>query len=82
MGVDVAAKTEIYRLIGRLVERGAAILILSADLDELVGICDRVAVMYRGRIVSEHRAGDTSADDLLHAALTGDDRRPETAHAA
>ena len=82
VGVDVAAKTEIYRLIGRLAERGAAILILSADLDELVGICDRVAVMYRGRIVTEQRAADTSADELLHAALTGGDPRPETAHAA
>lgn len=82
VGVDVAAKTEIYRLIGRLAERGAAILILSADLDELVGICDRVAVMYRGRIVTEQRAADTSADELLRAALTGVDPRPETAHAA
>ncbi len=82
VGVDVAAKTEIYRLIGRLAERGAAILILSADLEELVGICDRVAVMFRGRIVSEHRAAETSADDLLHAALTGNDRGPEAADAA
>lgn len=79
VGVDVAAKAEIYRLIGRLAERGAAILVVSADLDELLGIADRILVMYRGTIVSEQAAGDTSTDRLLNAALTGSG---EMAHVA
>ena len=73
VGVDVAAKAEIYRLIAQLAERGAGVLMLSADLDELLGACDRVMVMYRGVVVSEHRAAETTAEQLLNAALTGTD---------
>ena len=82
VGVDVAAKTDIYRLIGRLAERGAAILILSADLDELIGIADRVLVLHRGAVVAEERAADTSPDRLLSAALTGTVTSREVPHVA
>ncbi len=81
VGVDVAAKVDIYRLIGRLAERGAAVLVLSTDLDELLGVCDRVLVMFRGRIVSEHRAAETGPDRLLDAALTGRGTAGEPARA-
>ena len=82
VGVDVAAKTDIYRVIGRLAERGAAILILSADLDELIGIADRILVFHRGAVVAEERAFDTSPDRLLDAALTGTAAAREVAHVA
>ena len=80
VGVDVAAKAEIYRLIADLAEGGAAVLLLSADLDELLGVCDRVLVMFRGSIVSEHPAAGTTADVLLNATLTG--AREPSSHAA
>src|SRR5437879_12904216 len=49
-GVDVGSKAEIYRLIGELAQQGAAILFISSYLPELLGICDSLAVMARGRL--------------------------------
>jgi len=70
VGVDVGAKVEIYRLIGRLVEEGAAVLVLSSDLPELLGISDRILVLHRGEIAGEFRAGEADSDQLL-ACATG-----------
>ncbi|MCU1718340.1 sugar ABC transporter ATP-binding protein [Pseudomonas sp. 5P_3.1_Bac2] len=70
VGVDVGAKVEIYRLIARLVADGAAVLVLSADLPELLGISDRILVLYRGEIAGEFRPGTCDADQLL-ACATG-----------
>jgi ribose transport system ATP-binding protein len=70
VAVDVAAKVEIYRLLGELATRGAAILILSSDLMELCGICDSILVMYRGRITRRLSPAETTADEIL-AAATG-----------
>jgi ribose transport system ATP-binding protein len=80
-GVDVGAKVEIYRLIGELAERGAGVLVLSTDLLELLGICDRIFVMYRGRITREFAAADTNSDELLSCATGADliDRSPKVA---
>src|SRR5262249_16155188 len=52
-GVDVAARSEIYREINRLAESGAAVVMVSSDLPELLGMADRILVMRRGRIVAE-----------------------------
>ena len=49
-GIDVGSKAEIYRLIGELAARGKAVLLCSSYLPELLGVCDRVAVMHRGRL--------------------------------
>jgi ribose transport system ATP-binding protein len=70
VGVDIGAKVEIYRLIGRLVEEGAAVLVLSSDLPELLGICDRILVLHRGEIAGEFLAGEADSDQLL-ACATG-----------
>lgn len=72
VGVDIGSKVEIYRLIGELAEQGAGILTLSADLLELLGICDRILVMYRGRIAREFSAAASNSDELL-ASATGAD---------
>jgi ribose transport system ATP-binding protein len=68
VAIDVAAKVEIYRLLGDLAKRGAAILILSSDLLELQGICDRILVMYRGRIVRQLGSHETTPEAILAAA--------------
>jgi ribose transport system ATP-binding protein len=73
VAVDVAAKVEIYRLLGDLAAKGAAVLILSSDLLELQGICDRILVMYRGRIVRSLLPHETTAGEIL-AAATGAER--------
>ncbi|OCC03941.1 sugar ABC transporter [Labrys sp. WJW] len=82
VGVDVAAKAEIYRLIAELAEEGAGVLLLSADLDELLGVCDRVLVMHRGGVVGTYETAATSSDQLLAAALTGVGPGEGASHAA
>ncbi len=68
VGVDIAAKVEIYTLIGELASRGAGIIVLSSDLPELVGITDRVLVMFRGRITREFITSKTTPDEILTEA--------------
>jgi ribose transport system ATP-binding protein len=65
VGVDVGAKAEIYALLRRLAGEGAGILLLSSDLDEIVGLSDRVVVMFRGRVVVDRPARDLTADAVL-----------------
>jgi ribose transport system ATP-binding protein len=52
-GVDVGAKSEIYRIIDELAQAGIAIVVISSDLPEIIGIADRVLVMREGRIAGE-----------------------------
>jgi ribose transport system ATP-binding protein len=69
-GVDVAARTEIYRAVNKLVEAGAAVVMVSSDLPELLGMSDRILVMRRGRLVAEVDARHTSQEEILkHAAV-------------
>jgi ABC-type sugar transport system ATPase subunit len=74
-GVDVGAKREIYRLIRELADAGRTVLFRSTELPELVGLADRILVLYRGRLAVEAAAGDLDDHDLLHAINTG--RSPE-----
>jgi ribose transport system ATP-binding protein len=68
VAVDVGAKVEIYNLLNRLAGEGAAILLLSSDLLELVGVCDRVLVVYRGSLVGEYSGAGLNSDTLLAAS--------------
>ncbi len=68
-GIDVGTKQEIYRLLRDLAEAGAAILFYSTDYEELIGCCDRVAVMYDGRIVNELRGDDITEHNIISSAL-------------
>ncbi|MGS0894302.1 sugar ABC transporter ATP-binding protein [Burkholderia stagnalis] len=65
VGVDIGAKAEIYRLLDRLARDGAAVLLFSSDLIELLDVADRVLVMARGRIVREVDTRDATRQDLL-----------------
>ncbi|MDR3438135.1 sugar ABC transporter ATP-binding protein [Telmatospirillum sp.] len=56
-GIDIGAKQEIYRLIDQLAERGVGVLVISSELPEIIGICDRVLVMREGRIEGEVGGG-------------------------
>ncbi|MFN0112849.1 MAG: sugar ABC transporter ATP-binding protein [Blastocatellia bacterium] len=69
-GVDVAARSEIYREINELAEAGAAVVMVSSDLPELLGMADRILVMRRGRLVAELNARQTTQEEVLkHAAV-------------
>jgi ribose transport system ATP-binding protein len=68
-GIDVGTKQELYRLMRELADRGAAILFYSTDYDELIGCCDRVAVMYDGRIVRELAGAEITEQAIVASAL-------------
>ena len=70
-GIDVGAKVEIYGLINELVDRGAAVLIISSELEELIGLCDRILVMNRGEIRDELRRAEFNRERILRSALNG-----------
>ena len=68
-GIDVGTKQEIYRLLRELADRGAAILFYSTDYDELIGCCDRVAVMYDGAVVRELEGAAITEQAIVASAL-------------
>ncbi|KGS03487.1 ABC transporter family protein [Burkholderia sp. ABCPW 111] len=65
VGVDVDAKAQIYRLIDELARSGAAVLLFSSDLTELLDVTDRVYVMARGEIVAARASAQTTTQDVL-----------------
>lgn len=72
-GVDVHAKVDIYRIVSDLASQGVGILIISSEVRELLGICDTIMVMYRGRIVERFAAGapETTPQNILLAIEGG-----------
>ncbi len=72
-GVDIGATKTIHRLLWLQRTRGAAILVISEDLDELIAVCDRIAVIYEGRIAGEVDPRIASRDDI-GLLMTGGDR--------
>jgi ribose transport system ATP-binding protein len=68
-GVDVATKAELYRLICDLAKGGLGVLVVSSELEELVGICSRILVMREGLIVAEVAGGAATEKDLLRHAV-------------
>jgi ribose transport system ATP-binding protein len=68
-GIDVGTKQELYRLIRELADQGAAVLFYSTDYDELIGCCDRVAIMYDGRILRELAGDDLNETNIIASAL-------------
>lgn len=68
-GIDVGTKQEIYRLIQDLAEQGTAVLLYSTDYAELIGCCDRVAVMYDGQIVAELEGEQITEEAIVGASL-------------
>jgi len=68
-GIDDGTKQELYRLMRELADQGAAILFYSTDYDELIGCCDRVAIMYDGRIVRELEGDDLTETNIIASSL-------------
>src|SRR6201987_2061924 len=71
-GIDVGTKQELYRLMRELADQGAAILFYSTDYDELIGCCDRVAIMYDGRIVRELEGDALTETNIIASSLNID----------
>jgi len=75
-GIDVASKVEIYRLIGQLAKQGKAILMVSSYLPELLGICDRIAVMHRGVLSRARPASEWTEHAIMTVATSGKEPTP------
>jgi ABC-type sugar transport system ATPase subunit len=72
VGIDVGAKREIYELITRLARDGAAVLLISTELEEVVGLCDRVIVLREGRAVGELRPPELDEAAILRLCFADD----------
>jgi ribose transport system ATP-binding protein len=68
-GIDVASKTQIYEAIGAAAARGKAILMISSYIPELLGVCDRLAVMSRGRLGPARPVADWTPESVMEAAI-------------
>jgi len=67
-GIDIGAKNEIYKIIEGLIEKGKAILIISSELPEVIGISDRILVLYKGELVGYYSYEEVTEEDLLLSA--------------
>jgi ribose transport system ATP-binding protein len=70
-GIDVGGKIEVYKLMGELISRGAAIVMISSELPEILGLSDRILVMREGRICGEFDRADATEEKILNCALRG-----------
>src|SRR2546430_16567386 len=68
-GIDVGAKVDLYRAIGRLAAEGKAIVMISSYLPELFGACDRIAVMCRGVLSPAHDVNELTPEKVMHLAV-------------
>jgi ribose transport system ATP-binding protein len=68
-GIDVGTKQEIYALLRKLADDGAAIIFYSTDYDELIGCCDRVLVMYDGSVIRSLEGEEINEHELIASAL-------------
>jgi ribose transport system ATP-binding protein len=71
-GVDVGAKAEIHRILRNLAASGVGILVISSELPELIGVCDRVLVVREGRISGEVSGERMTEENIMHLASVGD----------
>lgn len=74
-GVDIGAKTDIFRIIGELAAQGKAIVYFTCEFAEAVGIADRIVVMYDGKFVKEFARGEATQEQLLYYASGGGELR-------
>lgn len=68
-GIDVGAKYEIYCIMNDLVAQGKSVIMISSELPEILGMCDRIYVMDEGRMVAEMNAADASQEKIMTAIL-------------
>jgi len=69
-GIDVGAKYEIYTIINRLASEGKGIVVISSELPEILGVCDRIYVMREGKIVGEMPASEASQEKVMKYIMT------------
>ncbi|RSK53255.1 sugar ABC transporter ATP-binding protein [Bacillus canaveralius] len=68
-GVDVGAKTEIYKIINQLAEEGVAVIVISSEMAEIIGMCDRAIVMRQGLVAGELNKSELTENNLIKLAM-------------
>ena len=68
-GVDVGAKLEIYEIVNRLTGAGKAVVLVSSELPELIGMSDRILILHEGRIGGQFTRAEATQEKLLAAAM-------------
>lgn len=68
-GVDVGAKMEIYNIMNECAMKGVAVIMISSEMPELIGMCDRVIVMSKGRVVGELKRSELTEDNMIKSAM-------------
>src|SRR5262249_26594995 len=74
-GIDVGSKSEIYKLMRGLTESGVAVLVISSDMEEVIGVSDRIVVMREGRIAGFLTRGEFSEENIMRLAVGRQDLR-------
>ena len=69
-GIDIGAKAEIYQLINNLAEQGAAIILISSELPEMMGLCDRYVVLAEGRVAGELTKEEATDSKIMDLAIS------------
>ena len=64
-GIDVGAKYDVYKIINHMADEGKAVLVISSELPELLGICDRIYIMSEGQIKGEMPAADATQESIM-----------------
>jgi ABC-type sugar transport system ATPase subunit len=70
-GIDVGGKLEMYNIINELVDNGVGVIIISSELPEVLGMCDRILVMHEGRFDGELRYEEATQEKIMHYATGG-----------
>jgi ribose transport system ATP-binding protein len=75
-GIDVGAKVEVYHLMNELVKGGAGVIMISSEMDECMGMSDRIIVMHEGAVAAEFTASEATQEKIMYAAsgLTGEEK--------
>jgi len=80
-GIDVGAKYEIYCIINQLVSEGKSILLISSEMPEILGMCDRVYVMNEGRVINELSRSEATQEAIMSSILQAQTRKGGARHA-
>ena len=74
-GIDIGSKAQIYHLLRQLASKGIGVIMISSELPEIIGVCDRVAVMYEGSLCAILEGNDVNEQSIIQMACLSSDER-------
>lgn len=73
-GIDIPSKVDVYNVMNELVSKGASIILISSDVDELIGMCDRIMILYGGRVAAILPKSEATQETILYYATGGESK--------